>query len=222
MKSSRRPKLGLHENAKRIAPAVNLQEPRGRAVSGLEIIGQHSRAATRAPQRNGAAPGAVECGDRVFGRHVKAVNVVEVAVIGFGGNGKAPVLAGTYTAAHKPADGRIPRHAARMGVGDGNGRLQLARFLYPDDARHLAIAVQRIIARGAGHIGLGFPPRKNSGNAGSHRSVARSQGAIARNQRHLAHLHARHIGDRVPWPGHARKRQPQLPPSLALCHIDLP
>jgi hypothetical protein len=82
---------------------------------------------------------------------MKAVDVVQVAIIGFGRDRQAPVLTSADIVLHHPLERGIARGAAGCGVGDGDRRLQFACFLDPQGAGHFAIAVERMIAGKARH-----------------------------------------------------------------------
>ena len=145
--SCSRAEVGLQEHAHRVAFARNGDDSRCRAVTALEVIADHAGAAAHAAKLDRPAARAIECGDGVLGCHVKAVDVVEVAVIGLGRDRQAPGLPGADGTGDEPADGRVAGDTAGMSVGDGDRRLQLAGFLDPCDARHLSIAVQRVVRR---------------------------------------------------------------------------
>ena len=208
----------LHEDAKRVALARDLDDARGRAIAGLEVIGQHAGAAAHTAHGDRARARGVQRCHRVLRRHVESVDVVQVAVIGLGRNRQAPVLPRADAAPDQPADGRIAGDAAGVRIGDGDGRLQLARFLDPHHAGHLAIAVEGVISGRTGHMRLCLAARQDGGDTGAHRPVPHPQGPLARDQRHLPHLDTRHVGNGVPPPRCSGKWQSKFPAPHSLAH----
>ncbi len=81
----------------------------------------------------------------VLGPHVKAVDVVEVAVPGLGHDGQRPPVAARVRGAcpHAPGDGGIAHDTDAVRVREQHRSLELAGFLEPGRAGHLAVAVER-------------------------------------------------------------------------------
>ena len=145
------PEIGLHEDADRVALAAgDFDHSRRGAVATLEIVAQHAGTAADAALLERAAARRIQRLNHMLRLHVKAVDVVEIAVIGLGSDRQAPI--GHDAGLDQPLDRRIARKPAGMRVGDGDRRVQFATLLEPDRARHLAIAVERIISGGTGDV----------------------------------------------------------------------
>src|SRR5262249_42325863 len=116
----------------------------------------------------------------------------------------------------RPVDGAAMAGADRMGVGDEDRRGQRAGLLDPGDAGHLAVAVQRVEACGAGIADSLAATRQDRGDAGAHRALANPERPMALDQGDIADRDARHVGDRVVRTGAAAQRNAEAPgPRLA-------
>ena len=87
----------LHEHADGVAPPLHVDAPRGRADAALELVAGHARAAAdialgdRARLRRRRAPRST-----CSGLHVKAVDVVQVAVPGLGDDRQSTTSSRTH------------------------------------------------------------------------------------------------------------------------------
>src|ERR1051325_9322229 len=80
----------LHQNSHYITAALFVENARGRSGSALEFVANHSGPAANATFGDWATLGAFERVDRIIRLNVKAVDVIEIPVPGFGYYGQTP------------------------------------------------------------------------------------------------------------------------------------
>jgi hypothetical protein len=136
----------------------------------------------------------VQCGKHVLRLHVKAVDVVEASIEGFGDDRKSPRL--ETWALHLPLKNRVAYDANAVRIRDGHGTLEESRLLQPCRAGHLAVAIQREPRTEHG-IGVVLATRMDDGDASSHRSLSNDETTAARDERRLTDLHAGNVRDGV-------------------------
>ena len=158
------------------------------------------------PSATGPDFARIERGVHVFGLHVKAVHVVEHAVVGLGDQRirepDVPDQRREVLVAIHPAERGVAHHADAAGVGDQDRRLEKAGLLHPVRAGHVAVAVQHVV-RGEHRIELPAA-RQDRGDAGADRPLPFDELAFAANQRREADLDAGDIGDGVERSGRSR------------------
>nr|WP_279323147.1 hypothetical protein [Salinibacter ruber] len=139
----------------------------------------------------------------VFSRHVLPADVVQVAVVRLPHHGvhrPHVLVAGPVEGpGHRSVHGRA--HVER--VREHDGRLDRAQLPHLQKARGLAEAVAHVHRRRHLLAEEVAPVRVNRRYAGAHR--------VALHPRAVAHLHARHIGDRVEAP---RRKEPGGDPEV--------
>src|SRR5207248_5378590 len=135
--------IRLDEGAHRIGTSGHPDEARGRAVAALEVIADHAGAAAHTALPGRSASGTLQRFDHMLGLHLETIDIVEIAVIGLGSDRKPPVLHVARCSA-QPLTYGIAHDAAGIRIGDIDRRLQFARFLDPDRACHIAIALYRL------------------------------------------------------------------------------
>ena len=134
--------------------------------------------------------------DLFFG-DAAVVDRVQEAVPRLGCDGQGPFVIGIGEARmHPTVDARL-RDTDGGGTRDRDRQADSASFLNPRPARHLTIAVERVDAGRAGVVRVGFAARMNAGHTRAH--------IVALDHRRVANLNARHIRNRIPWAGRARK-----------------
>ena len=116
-------------------------------------MGNHPRAAADVAFGDGSRLRGVERIDRIFRRHMKAVDVVQIAVIGFCDDRQGPEHVGfvrqtlVVLVFHLPCDDGVMHDTDRMRVGDHDGAFEKPGFSDPGRSRHLAVAIERMPAR---------------------------------------------------------------------------
>ena len=80
----------------------------------------------------------------MMGFDVKAIDVVQGAVIGFAGNGQGPTAYAQVL--NHPLDRGISTGTQRVRIGDGNGAIATTGFFYPVAACEFPIAIQTMTA----------------------------------------------------------------------------
>jgi hypothetical protein len=148
------------------------------------------------PLGDGTAGGVRERLVHVIGGDVHPVDVVERAVVGLRDDRERPEGTASAALRHVCGDQRIAHGPNRMRVGDPDRGGELAGLADPLEARHLAVAVERV---GAGEDGgqadllVGHDDR----HARSDRAVPDDERPVAFDQGHRPDAHAGHVGDRV-------------------------
>jgi len=185
--------VGLDEDAHGMAARFGVEDARGRPDAALELVADHPRAAAHAALGHGTGGGAFDGADGMVGLHVHAVDVVQVPVPGFGHHRQRPQLlvALRTPAARGVGDDGVAHDAYAVGVGDHHRALEQAGLFQPRGARHLPVAVQREPAAEA------LVARRLAVATRQDRRHARADG-VALDERHVADLDARHVGDGVP------------------------
>ena len=147
-------------------------------------------------------------------RDVKAVDVVEVAVVGLGDDRQCPEDVRLVRQRFEmsvldlPLDDRVAHDADGVRVGQHDRPLEKSGLGDPGGARHLAVAVQRVPA-GEDRVVLAAA-RQDGRHAGAHGPLAALQRSFAADQRHVPDFDAGDVGDRVQGPGRAVEWHPQV------------
>src|SRR5215475_172542 len=123
-----------------------------------------------------------------------AVDVVEVAVPGFGGDRQQPDLGEFRVVLLHPGDDAGVRDSDRVGVGDRYRALAGPRLFDPGDPGHFPVAVLRVEAGRHRIAGVTLAAGVDRRDTGPH--------AVALDQRAVADFEAGDVGDGVPsaWP----------------------
>ncbi len=190
----------LDEDADRVA-AVGRGELAGRrAGPAFELVTDHPGAAADVAFGDGAGRRLVEGTDRVLRRHVKAVDVVQVPVVGLGDHRVRVVLV-EEALGNLPPDDRVPHDADAVRVRDEDRSFEEPGLVEPVGAGHLAVAVQREPAAEDRNPGGGLAARKDRGDTGSHGGRLAVGAARVADQRDHPDLHARDVRECVLRPG---------------------
>jgi hypothetical protein len=146
----------------------------------------------------------VEGVPRVFGVDVESVDVVEIAVPGFGDDRERPPVAFHVRRAglDLPGDDGIANDADAVGVGDHDGSVEESGVVNPGGAGHLAVAVEGEPGGEDGVVGS-FSARMDGSDAGADRAFADHELAAARDERGVADFDSFNVGDGVVGPGSA-------------------
>ena len=193
-------KIGLHESPHVIIPPREGHHARSAARSALEAVANHAGTAAHAALFQRPAAGAIERGKHMFIAQLKAVDVVEIAVVGFAGHWQRPLFE-IAAARHQPFDGGVPGEPAGMRIGDANGALAAPALLHPVAAAEFAIAVEAEIAGKNRRPRAIATARQDGGDAGADGALADHSRPVAGNERAVAHFNARHVGDGVELAG---------------------
>src|SRR6202043_3268108 len=114
---------------------------------------------------DGAAVRGIERVENVLGFYVESVDVVEIAVPGFGHDGQRPPVAFHVglAALHFPGDDGVADYAYAAGVGDHDGAVEESGIFEPGCAGHFAVAVESEPCAEDG-IARAFAPGKDGGD----------------------------------------------------------
>src|SRR6185503_1931464 len=181
---------------------------RRRAGAALEAVALHGRAAADVAFGHRSGLRAVERGEDVLRLDVKAVDVVEVAVVGFRDDRQQPRLR-VLLALDRPLDRRVADDADAVRVGDEDRPLEKPGLFDPGRAGHLAVAVHREPA-GEHLILRRLAARQDGGDAGTNRPAPDLQRPVAGDERGDADLDAGNVGNRVERPRRAVKRDAEI------------
>src|ERR1019366_3832539 len=109
--------VALHEHARR------------GSYSSLEFVADHAGAAAYVAFFYGAGVRGIQGVEDVLGFHVESVDVVEIAVPGFGHHGQGPPVAFYVglAAFHFPGDDGVAHHSDAVCVGDHDGTVEETR-----------------------------------------------------------------------------------------------
>src|SRR5271167_1566257 len=134
----------------------------------------------------------------MFGFYVESVDVVEIAVPGFGYHGQRPPIAFHVglAALHFPGYDGVAHHAYAVRVGDHDGAIQEAGVFQPSRARHLAVAVEREPGSEDGVVGVAAAGM-DGGYAGADWAFSNFELAAAGDERGVSDFDAFDIGDGV-------------------------
>ena len=175
--------IRLHQRPDSIA----VHHPRRRAGAAFELVADHPGAAAHISLRHRAAGRSGEGRQRMRAADRKAFDLVQPPVIGLGHHRqmeRRPVPIGNL------AD-RIPHNANLIRVGNADRRTQQPLLGNPGHAGHFAIAVERMDA-GETVIAPDFIPTRPD-----RRHPGADNMRLIGDQRGAAHLHPRHIGNRI-------------------------
>ena len=181
--------VGLDQHTDGVTAQRSGQHTRRGADATLEAKADGTRSSTHAALFHRTAMRSIDGVDDHLGRDVHAADVVQPAVVGLTHNSVDRALllvAGLHQrVAHDALD--ACSHAQRVGQDDGS--LDVAEFIHLSHTRQFAEAVAHI--DGGRHLlseNVALM-RHDGGNARAH--------AVALDERHMAHRHARHIGNGV-------------------------
>jgi hypothetical protein len=160
----------------------------------------HAGAAADVALGDLTAGGAGERLEHVLRVDVHPVDVVQIAVVGFGHDGEGPMDPERCAVGHIGGHERVPHDADRMRIRDRDRRREHARLAHPLEAGHLAVAVQAMTAREERLVSDALV-RNDRGDTGADRALADDEGTLAPDQRRVADAHALDVGDRVEWAG---------------------
>src|SRR5208283_3009147 len=134
----------------------------------------------------------------------ESVDVVEVAIPGFGNHGQGPPIAFHVglAALHLPGNDGVAHHAHAVRVGDHDGTIQEAGVFEPGRARHLAVAVEREPGAEDGVVRV-FSAGMDGGDAGADRAFSDLEFAVAGDERGVSDFDAVDVGDGVIRAGYA-------------------
>jgi hypothetical protein len=129
---------------------------------------------------------------------VKSVDVIEVAIPGFGNHGQRPPVAFRIglAALNFPGYYGIADHTYAVRVCDHDGAVEKAGILEPSGSGHLAVAVEREPAAKDGIVPI-LPARKNGGDTSADGAFADYEFAASRNECGVPDFHATDVGDGV-------------------------
>ncbi len=147
---------------------------------------------------------------------VKAVDVVQPAIIGLTGDRQSPVGAFSVgiEAAVQPLDCGIAGDTTGVSVGDGDRTVAVPDFVNPPASRELAIAVEAELAGPDRETGPGLASRDDGRDSRAHRPGADDKrAAFAANECRVPDLDAADVGDGVERPRTAFEGNPQRPGS---------
>src|ERR1700688_4806760 len=148
--------------------------------------------------------GYVERVEGVFWLYVETVDVVEIAIPGFGYHGERPPIAFHVGVAllHFPGDHGVADHAYAVGVGDHDGAVEKAGVFEPCGAGHFSVAVEGEPAPEDRVVG-GLAAGMNGGDSGADGAFANFEFAAAGDERGVADFDSLDVGDGVVWAGRA-------------------
>ena len=156
------------------------------------------------PSSTGPGVSDVEGVEGVFGLHVESVDVVEIAVPGFGDYGQRPPVAfhvglPCLTFQAMTASRTTPTLCVLVIM---HGSVEEAGIVNPGGAGHFAVAVEGEPG-GENGVVAGLAAGMNGGDAGAHRAFADYEFAFTGDQRGVADLDAFYVGDGVVGAGSA-------------------
>ena len=200
--------VALHEHADGVPARFRIEHAGGSSDSSLEFVADHAGAAADIAFFDWAAMRGIESVESVFRLHVESVDVVEIAVPGFGDDGQGPPVAFHVglAALHFPGDDGVAHHAYAVGVGDHDGAVEEAGVFEPGGAGHFAVAVEREPGAEDGVVRV-FPARMNGGDAGADRAFSDFELAAAGDERGVSDFNAFDVGDGVVQRRVCRRRE---------------
>src|SRR5215471_11666823 len=186
--------VSLHEHADGVAGVRVVDQPRRGAGAALELVTVHPGAAADGALVWLAVRRVLERGDHYVLGDMMAVDVVEVAVPGFGGDRQQPDFGELGMVPVHPGDDAGVRDPDRVGVGDHDRALEGPRLFDPGDPGHLPVAVLRVEAGRHRIAGVSLAAGVDRRDTGPY--------AVALDQRAVADFEAGNVGDGVPgaWP----------------------
>ncbi len=141
--------VGLHQRADRPPTALGLHHPRRRADAALELVANHPRAAADVALSHRPAGQITHGRVKMFGLQVETIHIVEPAVPRLADDGQAALLGVAVLLGI--GDERLVDRSHVVGAGQGDGVAQLARLIDPQEAGHLATAVEGVVG-GEGRV----------------------------------------------------------------------
>src|ERR1019366_1030763 len=194
--------VALHEHADRVAARFRVEHARRGSYSSLEFVADHAGAAAYVAFFYGAGVRGIQGVEDVLGFHVESVDVVEIAVPGFGHHGQGPPVAFHVglAALHFPGDDGVANQADAVRVGDHDGAVEEAGVFEPGSAGHLSVAVEGEPGAEDGVVRVPAP-RMDGGDAGGDRAFTDFELAAAGDERGVSDFNAVDVGDGVVRPG---------------------
>jgi hypothetical protein len=188
----------LDKHANRIPATLLIEDSGTRTDAAFEFVANHAGAAANIAFFNGAGVRHIKSVPGILGFHMESVDVVEVAVPGFGDNGQGPPVAFHIGGAmlNFPGDDRIAHHADAVGIGDHDGAIEESGIVDPGRASHFAIAVQ---CEPGGEYGIiaRLAARVDGRDSGADWAFADLELAFAGDQGSVAHFDAFDVGNGV-------------------------
>ena len=165
--------VALDQDADGVASSFSVEDARTGADAAFEFVADHAGSAADVAFFDGAGVGDVEGVPSIFGLDVESVDVVEIAVPGFGDDGERPPVAFHVGRAvfDLPRDHGVADHADAVGVGDHDGAVEEAGVVDPGGAGHFTVAVE---GEPGGEYGVvtGFAAGMDGGDAGADGSLS--------------------------------------------------
>src|SRR5882762_8779036 len=203
--------VALHEDADCVPSGFRIEHARGSSDSSFEFVANHAGAAAYAAFFDRAAVRGIESVENVLGFYVESVDVVEIAVPGFGHHGQRPPVAFHVglAALDFPGDYGVTNHADAVRVGDHDGAVEEAGVFEPGCAGHLAVAVEREPGAEDGVVRI-LAAGMNGGDAGADWAFSDFELAAAGDEGGVSDFDAVDIGDGVVRSGVAVERDAKV------------
>ena len=158
--------------------------------------------------------------EQVVRGDVLAVDVVEGAVVGLGGDGEGPVVLFAGAGFHLGLYEGVAHDADAVGVGYGDGRREGSRLPDPLQPRHLPVAVEPVGSGENGLVARQPLARTHHRHTRPHGSLADDERPFAAHDGRVSDPHTIDVGDRIFRP---RRQFADPYPELAGTHAtDLP
>ena len=195
------PVVRLDEHAERPAAAIVGDPPRRRPDAALELVADHPGPAADAALGDGARRGRGEGGQRILGRDVESINVVQAAVPRLADDRQGPGDRADWLGLDLGPDEGVVDDPDAVRVRQSDRAAEQAGLADPFQPGQLAVAVEPM--RAGEH---GFGPDvavvgDDHGDPGPDGPAAADQGSLAPDERPMADPDPRHVGDRVPRAG---------------------
>ena len=167
--SMREPKFACTNAANREGPSPVADLPGRGTVAALEFVAVHPGSAADRSLGHRTTGRRVERRLDMFGSDVAAVDVVEIAVPGLCADWQQPLPGEPWIVPVDPADDAGVAGADRVRIRQHDRKIERSGLVDPGGAGHLAVAVERVPARGARPADPFAAARQNRGDAGTHR-----------------------------------------------------
>src|SRR5687767_9114947 len=164
-----KPVVALNQHTHGVSPLRGSQNSRGRANASLELMADHARSASDVPLANSSTGRIVQSREHMLRLDVKAVDVIEAAVVCLCNDRQSPRL--QSRSAYLPLKDGVPNDADTVSVRDRDRILDQAALLHPRRPGHLTVAIQREPCAEYGIRAL-LPSRENDCHATSDRALS--------------------------------------------------
>ncbi len=163
------------------------------------------------PSSTGPRVGDVKGVPSVFWLNVESVDVVKIAIPGFGDDRERPPVAFHVGGAvfDLPGDDSVANDAHAVRVGDHDRAVEESGVVDPGRAGHFAVAVESEPG-GEDSVVAGFAARMNRGDAGANWALADLEFAFAGDERGVADFDSFHVGDGIVGAGGAVERNAEI------------